>query len=170
MKLQEIREIVKNTNLDKLDCRSATKDFVRSIQNNYQVALTLTLKQSWYNKNGQMRVKHYLSESDIPKIYERFEHKLNKLIYKNQYTRFKKSVKIFKTWENGHGSKRIHLHAALGNFPKNFRFNTLPHLIKKACTECYEFDVQHDEKLCDGDWLEYITKEVGKYDTDKILW
>jgi hypothetical protein len=58
----------------------------------------------------------------------------------------------------------------LGNFPKDFKFNSLPKLIEKAANECYEIDLEHDEQICDSGWIEYITKEVGKDNTDKILW
>jgi hypothetical protein len=170
MTLYEIRKLVENSELAKANCRSATRDFVRSIQNDYQVALTLTLKQTWFNKNGQLSVQHYLSVHDIPIIYERFQHQLNKLVYKNQYTRYEQSLKFFRAWEDGWGSKRKHLHAAIGNFPKGFKYNTLPSLIEKASRQCYEIDTEHKEEICDGGWMEYITKEVGKHDTDKILW
>ena len=59
---------------------------------------------------------------------------------------------------------------SLGNFPKDFKLNTLPMLIERAASQCYEVDSQHRETICDSGWIEYITKEVGKKDTDKILW
>ena len=77
---------------------------------------------------------------------------------------------MLRAWEDGHGSKRIHLHAALGNFPTAFKLNTLPSLVEKASQQCFEIDYQHKEDICDSGWIEYITKEVGKYNTDKILW
>jgi hypothetical protein len=117
-----------------------------------------------------MRVDHYLSKDDIPYIYERFQHQLNKLVWKNRYARFGEKLQFIRAWENGNGSKRIHLHAALGNFPKDFKLNTLPMLIERAASQCYEVDTQHKEAICDSGWIEYITKEVGKKDTDKILW
>ena len=116
MTLYEIRTLVQNSELAKANCRSATRDFVRSIQNDYQVALTLTLRQTWFNKNGRLRVQHVLTEHDIPIIYERFQHHLNKMVYKNQYTRYEKSLKFFRAWEDGWGTKRKHLHAAIGLF------------------------------------------------------
>ena len=74
MTLNEIRNLVQTSELAKANCRTATRDFVRSIQNEYQVALTLTLKQTWFNMNGKLKVQHVLSEHDIPIIYERFQH------------------------------------------------------------------------------------------------
>jgi len=171
MKLSEIREHLIKNQLNKPNCRDVTRQFLVGMSSQYQVALTLTLKQKWFNKNGQMRIEHYLTKEDVPKIYERFEYKLNKLVWKHKYYRHKEEgIRFLKAWEDGQGSKRIHLHAALGNFPKKFKFNTLPKLIEKAASECYEIDIEHDEQICDSGWIEYITKEVGKDNTDKILW
>jgi hypothetical protein len=58
----------------------------------------------------------------------------------------------------------------MSQFPKDFKYNKLPSLIVRASRQCYEIDIEHKEEICDGGWLEYITKEVGKRDTDKILW
>lgn len=170
MTLFEIRQIIQESELHRPNCRTETRQFLLGLETNYQVALTLTLKQKWFDKCGQMRVDHYLSKGDIPYIYERFQHQLNKLVWRNRYTRFDDKLQFIRVWENGNGSKRIHLHAALGNFPKDFKLNTLPMLIERAASQCYEVDSQHKETICDSGWIEYITKEVGKKDTDKILW
>ena len=170
MTLYEIRQIIQKSELNRPNCRTETRQFLVGLATNYQVALTLTLNQKWFDKCGQMRVEHYLSKDDIPYIYERFQHQLNKLVWKNRYTRYGDKLQFIRAWENGNGSKRIHLHAALGNFPKDFKLNTLPKLIERAAKQCYEVDIQHKEDICDSGWIEYITKEVGKKDTDKILW
>jgi hypothetical protein len=170
MTLYEIRKIIKSSELDRPNCRTETRQFLSGLSSNYQVALTLTLNQKWFDKCGQFRVDHYLKSEDVPYIYSRFQHQLNKLIWKNKYTRFGESLSFLRAWEDGQGSKRIHLHAALGNFPINFKLNKLPSLVEKASKQCCEIDFQHKESICDSGWIEYITKEVGKKDTDKILW
>lgn len=170
MNLYDIRQIITNSELDRIDCRSATRSYLASMANDYQVAMTVTLHQKWFDKNGMLKITHFLSSQDLPTICARFEAKLNKLIWKNGFDRFGKSLKFFKVWEDGYGTKRIHLHYALGNFPKNFKLNTLRHLVEKAARQCYEIDIEHKEVICDSGWLEYITKEVGKKDTDKVLW
>ncbi|HQR86486.1 MAG: hypothetical protein B7Y59_03915 [Burkholderiales bacterium 35-55-47] len=170
MTLFEIRQIIQKSELNRPNCRTATRQFLGTLASDYTVALTLTLNQKWFDKCGLMRVEHYLKEEDIPYIYARFQHQLNKLIWKNRYTRFGESVKMLRAWEDKHGTKRKHLHAALGNFPSNFKLNTLPLLVEKASQQCFEIDYQHKEDICDSGWIEYITKEVDKDNTDKILW
>jgi len=170
MTLFEIRQIIQASELHRPNCRTATRQFLLGLSSDYKVALTLTLNQKWFDKYGKMRVDHYLKAEDIPYIYARFQHQLNKLIWKSRYTRFDEKVLFMRAWEDGQGEKRIHLHAALGNFPTDFRLNKLPSLIEKASRQCFEIDFQHKEDICDSGWIEYITKEVGKRDTDKILW
>ena len=170
MKLYDIRQIVTNSELDRVDCRSATRAYLLSMADDYQIAMTITIRQKWFDTNGKMKVTHFLNARDLPTISERLERKLNKLIWKNGFARHRKSLKFFKVWEDGFGTKRIHLHYAIGNFPPNFKLNTLNALVEKASGECYEIDFEHKEDICDSGWLEYITKEVGKTDTDKVLW
>ena len=170
MTLFEIRNIIQKSELNRPNCRTETRQFLSSLASDYHVALTLTLNQRWFDKCGSMKVIHRLQQDDIPYIYARFQHQLNKLIWKNRYARFDESVKMLKAWEDGHSQKRIHLHAAIGNFPTDFKFNTLSTIVERASKQCFEIDFQHKEDLCDSGWIEYITKEVGKYDTDKILW
>ena len=121
-------------------------------------------------KNGLMKVNHFLSSDDLPTITKRLENKLNKIIWKNGFGRYGKSLKFFKVWHDGFGTKRIHLHYAVGNFPPNFKLNTLRGIVETASKQCYEIDFEHKEDIADSGWLEYITKEVGKKDTDKVLW
>lgn len=170
MKLYDIHQIITDADLGKIDCRDGTRAYLASIRDDFQVAMTITLHTEWFDKNGLMKLRHYLSVNDLETICWRFEGKLNQLIWKNASKRFGKSLKYFKVWEDGNGTKRIHLHYALGNFPKNFKLNTLPGLVEMAARQCYEIDFQHKEEICDDGWLEYITKEVGKKDTDKVLW
>lgn len=171
MRIQEIRAYLDETGLSAENCRDAARAFIKSSGNKYEVMLTLTLKQAWYDKNGKMQVTHYLQEQDIPVIYRRFEHKLNRLVWKSCYSRFQsQQLNMLKAWEDGRGTKRKHLHALIGNFPQGFRYNRLPGLVQDAARQCYEIDRLYDARLCDSDAVDYITKEVGKRDTDKILW
>jgi len=170
MKLYDIRKIISTSELDRIDCRSATRAYLLSMANDYQIAMTITLRQKWFDKNGKLKITHFLNSSDLPTICHRLERKLNKLIWKNGFSRYEKSMKFFKVWEDGYGTKRIHLHYAMGNFPRNFKLNTLSTVVESASRECFEIDFEHKEDICDGGWLEYITKEVGKTDTDKVLW
>jgi hypothetical protein len=171
MKLIDIRDIVAKMQHDRTNCRDAVRDYFRPQMKDFQVLLTLTLKQVWYNKYGHMKVRHSLSINDIPSICNRFEHKLNRLVWTSKYMRHKtERLKTLKVWEDGRGTKRKHLHILIGNLPQYIKFNALPRLIEDAAKQCYEIDLQYDARLCDTDALDYVTKEVGKHDTDNVLW
>ncbi len=171
MKLAEIRERIAQMEFDKNNCRDAVREFLRPQMGDFQVMLTLTLKQSWFDKNGSMKIKHYLSVNDLPSICERFEHKLNRLIWKSKYTRHHtERLRMLKAWEDGQGTKRKHFHMLIGNLPQSMKFNDLPKFVELASKQCYEIDAQYDATLCNTDALDYITKEVGKHNTDNILW
>ena len=80
MTLYEIRQIIQKSELNRPNCRTETRQFLLGLENNYQVALTLTLNQKWFDKCGQMRVDHYLSKDDIPYIdyYQNYNKVLDK--------------------------------------------------------------------------------------------
>lgn len=172
MKIIDIRQRIAEQDLDRPNCRDAARDFLRSFASKYEVMGTLTLKQRWYDKCGAMRVDHFLRVDDIPSIYARFEDKLNKRIWKKLYSRHgSQRLNMLKAWEDGNGTKRLHLHFLLGNLPtQGFKLSSLRGLIEEAARQCYEIDIEHEESLCDDGAIDYITKEVGKHDTDKILW
>ena len=72
MKLFEIREHLIKNELSKPNCKDAARAFLCGMSDQFQIALTLTLNQKWFTMNGLMRVDHFLTKEDIPKIYERF--------------------------------------------------------------------------------------------------
>lgn len=172
MTINEIRE--KFAYLYESNCKSATYEFLCSIRDDYQYAITLTLKDKWYHEKDGVRRYHYSKNLDIPHIqyiFNRFEHQLNKLVWRQKYYRHRtEKLSFFKVWENGKGSKRLHFHGAIGNLPKGMQISELSALIDKASNQCCEIDNQHREDFCDFDWLNYITKEVERKNTDNILW
>lgn len=170
MLLFEIKERLKNLGIERTDCKIACREFLPRLISEHNVGITLTLKSSWYSMNGRMRVIFYLHDANIDLIVKRFFHILNKLIWKNEYKNGKNNLKSISVVEDGFGKKHTHLHCAVGNFPRNFNFKDLPRLVKKASKECFEIDVQHKEDIADSGWIEYITKEIGKRDTDKVQW
>jgi hypothetical protein len=62
------------------------------------------------------------------------------------------------------------LHMAVGNFPKNISFNQFPIQVQNAIDLVSELDEQHNVQIFDGGWTDYITKELGRKDTDNVLW
>jgi hypothetical protein len=43
-------------------------------------------------------------------------------------------------------------------------------MVKNAVDLVQELDTQHDVQIMDSGWIDYITKELGRRDTDNVLW
>lgn len=170
MLLFEIQQRLKNLGIERTDCKIACREFLPQLISEHNVGVTLTLKKSWYSMNGKMKVIFFLHDANTDLIAKRFMHILNKLIWKNSYKNKKSCLKTISVVEDGFGKKHTHIHCAIGNFPSDFKFRDLPRLVKKASNECFEIDAQHKEDIADSGWIEYITKEIGKRDTDKVQW
>ena len=170
MMIFEIRERLKKLGINDTDCKIACREFLPRLLKDHQIAITLTLKQSFYSMNGKQKVTFYINDVSTELVWERFMRKLNKLVWKSTFINHGRKLNQIAVLEDGSGAKHRHIHAALGNFPLNFDFRTLPRLVKKASEECFEIDRQHKEVISDSGWFEYITKEVKRRDTDNVMW
>ena len=170
MNLFEIRQRLKELGIAQTDCKIACREFLPKLLHDHRIAITLTLKTSWYSMNGKQKVTFHLHDANIDAIWARFVHKLNKSIWKNAYRSKRDRLSTIAVLEDAHGTQRKHLHGALGHFPHDFDLRTLPKLVKRAAQECYEIDVQHREDICDRGWFEYITKHVDRRNTDNVIW
>lgn len=170
MNIFDIREKLKYLGLERSDCKIACREFLPILLDKHQVGITLTLKKSFYSMNGKQKVTFYSRDINSQALWNRFTHKLNKLVWKSTYINHGRQLRQICVEEDGNGTKHRHLHGALGNFPKDFDYRTLPKLVKKASTECFEIDTQFKVDIADSGWVEYITKEVKRRDSDKVLW
>lgn len=152
------------------DCKIACREYLPKLLDDHQIAITLTLRGTWYSMNGKQKVIFYLRDANIGSIWDRFMHKLNKSVWKNAYRSKRNRLSSIAVLEDAHETQRKHLHGALGNFPQDFDFKSLPRLVKKAAQECFEIDLQHREDISDSGWFEYITKHVDRGNTDNVLW
>ena len=170
MTLFEIRQRLKELGIAHTDCKIACREFLPKLLHDHQIAITLTLRGTWYSMNGKQKVNFYLRDANIEAIWGRFVHKLNKLIWKNAYRSKRHRLNTIAVLEDAHETQRKHLHGALGHFPQDFNFKTLPGLVRKASQECYEIDFQHREDISDSGWFEYITKHIDRDNTDNVIW
>ena len=59
---------------------------------------------------------------------------------------------------------------AIGQIPEHIRLNAINGLVKNAKAKVAGIDGQYKVDIVDSGWMEYLTKELGKADTDNILW
>jgi len=170
MNLKTIRQ-----NLDCYDYRLPTQKqsarlWLTSKARDYQFAVTLTLKQHPKTFANNQQYYRWLINNNIKATAKRFQQKLNRAVFGNAAKRNKKTLSYAIVIEGERSSKQLHLHMAIGNKPDHIKFNEFPKLVKKAASFCENIDEQKDVQIMDSGWMEYITKEVGRYDTDNVLW
>lgn len=170
MDLERIREITAYNSSAKPLPKHAMQAWLCGLRDQYQLAVTLTIKQTIEIKTD--RGMHYraLRRDDCDAIAKRFTQKLNRQVFGNAAERHGKGLIYLPIVEGVHNSKNLHLHMAVGNFPKTFQFNQFPQMVSNAVTLVRELDEQHAVDVMDSGWLDYITKELSAKNTDNVLW
>jgi hypothetical protein len=60
---------------------------------------------------------------------------------------------------------------AIGDLPTYVKWNEVDTLVRNAKLSVEGLDEQHKLEIAgDSGWMEYLTKELGKHDTDNVLW
>jgi len=148
----------------------ATRDWLRGIHKDYPVALTLTLKQVIEVKNNNGIYYKKIDKDECRQIAKRFTQKLNQQIFGNSAKRYGKGLNYLIVVEGERSCKNLHLHMAIGQIPEHIRLNAINGLVKNAKAKVAGIDGQYKVDIVDSGWMEYLTKELGKADTDNILW
>jgi len=171
MNLQQIRQKTAYNPNTAISHKQVTRSWLNGIYREYQLALTLTIKQSIEITNLNGTYYKRLDKDDIKRIATHFTHKLNKQVFGVSAAKSgKKSLKYFAVIEGERTFKNLHLHIAIGGLDKNTKWNKFEELVRNAKSSVKELDEQHNLQIMDSGWLEYITKELGKHDTDNVLW
>lgn len=171
MKLAEIRRRTAYNPNALPTQKAATRTWLCGMSNEFPLALTLTLKQTITEKNYKGTYRRNITRTDCERIARRFTQKLNREVFgKRKADKFGHTLKYLPVVEGERSGKNLHLHFAIGNLPKNIKFNQFDALVSKAKQHVEHVDVQHKVDIADSGWLEYITKEVGTKDTDNVLW
>ena len=148
----------------------ATRDWLRGIHADYPLALTLTLKQVIEVKNNNGIYYTKIDKDECRQIAKRFTQKLNQQIFGNSAKRYGKGLKYLIVVEGERSCKNLHLHMAIGKIPEHIKWSDIKELVANAKSKVAGIDKQFDVDIADSGWMEYLTKELGKADTDNILW
>ena len=170
MKLAQIREKVAYLEQPKNDLKMAGRIWS---QHAFQgtVAVTLTLKQSFKVVTNYGTYYKRLDRDECQRIAGRFKKKLNQLVYGNAPKRHQKTLKFLVSVEGGAGGLNLHLHMTIGEFPAHIKLNEIEGLIFKAKNKVAEINKEYEVSICyDTGWSEYVVKNIGKTNTDSILW
>jgi len=171
MYLAEIRNKTAYNPAAKPTLKQAVRSMVANMCKQYPIALTLTIKQNLRIKNNKGVFVRHLERKDCDKIAKRFTQKLNREIFgKRAAEQHGKGLNYFAVVEGERSGKNLHLHIAIGNLPAHIHFNQVDALVCLAKQRVCELNEEHKVVIADSGWIEYITKEVGKSDTDNVLW
>lgn len=171
MKLSEIRQRVAYEPKALPIQKEAARTWLGGIAKSYPVALTLTLKQVIKEITPKGIYYRQLTKADCEKAAARFIGKLNEEAFgKNAVRRHGKGLKYIVVIEGERTGKNLHLHISIGGFSTDYRFNQLDRHIKQAKAHVQNLGEQYSVDLCDSGWVEYMCKELGRKDTDNVLW
>ena len=148
----------------------ATRDWLRGIHADYPLALTLTLKQVIEVKNNNGIYYTKIDKDECRQIAKRFTQKLNQQIFGNSAKRYGKGLNYLIVVEGERSCKNLHLHMAIGEIPEHIKWSEIKELVANAKSKVAGIDKQFDVDIADSGWMEYLTKELGKADTDNVLW
>jgi len=171
MILAEIRQKLAYNPNAQPTAKHSTRTFLTSLSMQYPLALTLTLKEYIEVKNANGVFYQKIDKEEVGRIAKHFTHKLNKQVFGISAKRFGKGLKYLVVVEGERTHKRLHLHMAIGDLPSYVKWNEVDRFVRNAKISVKELDEQHKVEIAsDSGWMEYITKELGKKDTDNVLW
>lgn len=170
-KLAEIRIKTAYNPKSKPTVKQAVRTMAIGLHKQFPIALTLTLKQSFLVKTPAGAFIRKLRREDCDWIAKRFTQKLNREVFgKRAAEKYGKTLSYFVVVEGERSSKNLHLHLAIGNFPKHVSVNKVDELVCKAKQNVAEINKQYELDLADSGWMEYITKEVAHKDSSNVIW
>ncbi len=170
MRLHEIRKRTAFEENAVVTQKSATRAWLTGLRTEFQFAVTLTVKQSIVVKTNRGSHLRKIGRVDFDAIAKRFTQKLNRQAFGKAAERYNKSLRYLAVVEGERTGKNLHLHFAVGNFPSSYLPNQFPTMVKNAVDLVSELDTHHDVQIMDSGWTDYITKELGRRDTDNVLW
>lgn len=170
MKLEEIRRRTAYNPNALPTVKAATRTWVCGMANEFPLALTLTLKRTIVEETPKGTVRRAITKQDCERITQRFQQKLNFIVFGHAAKRHGKTLKYLPVVEGERGGKNLHLHFAIGNLPKHVKLNKFDALVCEAKKYVEDVDEQHKVDIADSGWLEYITKETATKHSDNVLW
>ncbi len=169
----DLYEIRKKTAYDpnaKPTQKAAVRRWLTGLRDEFQFAVTLTLKQLMPVLTTRGAYVRKLRRADCDAIASRFVQKLNRQAFGKSAERHNKSLRYLAVVEGQRSAKNLHLHFAIGGLPSTYQLNEFPRMVKNSVDQVKELDVEHDVQIMDSGWTDYITKELGREDTDNVLW
>jgi len=171
MKLLEIRDRTQYHCSAAASAKDALCGWLSGQSDQYRYALTLTLKQTVRTSNSMGSSTRTLKRDDCVRIAKRFQKKLNRQVFGKRAAEVHgKALRYLVVLERERSNKHLHLHLAIGGMPRHVKPNMVPTYVSAAKQLVAEIDTQYKLEIADSGWLEYMSKEATRNDTDNVLW
>lgn len=150
--------------------QTATAGWLAAQSSHYQYAVTLTFVQHVHVSNAHGEHYRSTTREDIEKAVERFQQKLNLLVFKNEARRRGRKLRYLPVLEGLRNHKHLHVHMSIGGCPSHILPSEFVKLVKKAASLVPLCNQQSDIQIMDSGWMDYMCKEVANTHTDNVLW
>lgn len=150
--------------------KDALRNYLRSRQGDFQYAVTLTFKPSINIKTTRGVYSKALDRLDVEKSAGRFKRRLNNIALGSSAKLHGNSLNYFFVVEGERSCKQMHLHLIVGGELRKIKRCEFTQAVVDAAALCEYMGTEIDVQVADSGWLEYMTKEVGKHDTENVLW
>jgi hypothetical protein len=142
-----------------INIKNSVKDYAQKLNIQGCIGVTFTMKQEG--------AKGKLNKLSASQNLRHFMNVLNRKVYKQQFKRFNKRLKVLPVIENSY-NERLHFHTLMG-VPENIKLNDYIQLIKETWAKTDYGYRQIDVKpFINSGWTEYITK--FKSSDDDVDW
>lgn len=150
--------------------KDAVRNYLRSRQQDFQYAVTLTFQPSTKVTTTRGVYSKALDRSDVEKAAAKFKRRLNDIALGSSAKRHGNSLNYFFVVEGERSSKQLHLHLVVGGELRKIQRCEFGLAVKEAAGLCEHIGTEIDVQIADSGWFEYMTKEVHKHDTENVLW
>ncbi|WP_186030212.1 hypothetical protein [Burkholderia gladioli] len=154
---------------DQQRIQEETRSWMLQIAPNFTHAVTLTMKQSRTVMTDKGQTVQRLTQIEASANFAHFMKRLNAMVYGHAAKRYGKTVHVVPVIEGIATDKGLHYHCMIGNFCEGADDSLITAAIRTAWLQTGFGNVQIDVQPMYGDgWIDYITKEVGKGDSDNV--
>ena len=150
--------------------KDAVRNYLRSRQHDFQYAVTLTFHPNIKVTTTRGAYSKALNRSDVEQAAAKFKRRLNDIALGSSAKRHGKSLNYFFVVEGERSSKQLHLHLIVGGELRKIKRCEFGMAVGQAAGLCEHIGTEIDVQVADSGWLEYMTKEVSKHDTENVLW
>ena len=149
--------------------QAETRDWMIDLAPNFTHAVTLTMKQSRTVMTDKGQTAQRLTVIEASANFAHFMKRLNAIVYGHAAKRHGKTVHVIPVIEGIATDKGLHYHCMMGNFREGANDVLIAAAIRTAWLQTGFGNVQIDVRpMYSSDWCVYITKEVGKGDSDNV--